>query len=109
MDYYGARNKVLYVWHNVPKSNLPLRLAGTTVNMLMFSLKPARFLTRLRGVMAAYAMILSGKAARQAVEPACYQTSQQLKKSGPLLLAEIEEKLPVISTPEPSLNCSPLR
>jgi glycosyltransferase involved in cell wall biosynthesis len=94
MDYYGARNKVLYAWHNVPFPHLPVHLAATTVMTATFSRKPARFLTRLRGVLGAYGMILSGRTSRQPVAVNIYKASRRLKKQGPLRLDEIEANLP---------------
>ena len=34
MDFYGARNKVLYAWHNVPFPGMAAHLAGTTAKTL---------------------------------------------------------------------------
>jgi glycosyltransferase involved in cell wall biosynthesis len=100
MDYYGARNKVLYAWHNVPFPDLPVRLAGTTVMTSTYSLQPARMLTRLRGVVAAYAIVCTGRMARRPVASRIYKLSQKLKKRGPLPLNEIEGELPTQSPPD---------
>jgi GT2 family glycosyltransferase len=94
MDYYGARNKVLYAWHNVPLPHFPVHLAATTAMTATFSQQPARFLTRLRGVLAAYANILAGRSARQPVSRNIYKLSRRLKKQGALRLEEIEGSLP---------------
>lgn len=99
MDYFGARNKVLYAWHNVPFPHLPRHLAATTILTAMFSLKPARFLTRLRGVAGAYRVILTGKGRRQPVARATYEVSRQLKRHGPLPLSEIERMLSTAKAP----------
>jgi glycosyltransferase involved in cell wall biosynthesis len=99
MDYYGARNKVLYAWHNVPSLDLPVRLAGTTVLTSTFSLKPARMMTRLGGVLGAYATACTGRTSRRPVARSIYKLSQQLKKRGPLPLDEIEKEMPTPSPP----------
>ena len=54
MDHYGCRNAVLFAWSNVPWLGFPLHIVATTVNCLRWSLKPTRFLTRLKGVLAGY-------------------------------------------------------
>ena len=93
MDYFGARNKVLYAWHNVPLPYLPMHLAATTVMTATYSLKPARLLTRVRGVMGAYGTILAGKTTRQPVAGSAYRMSRELKRKGPLALEQIEPRL----------------
>jgi glycosyltransferase involved in cell wall biosynthesis len=54
MDYYGARNAILFVWQNVPWPAFPVHLAATTFNVLRLTFKPKRFLTRLRAIGAGY-------------------------------------------------------
>lgn len=98
MDYFGARNKVLYAWHNVPFPHLPKHLVATTILTAIFSLKPTRFLTRIRGVADAYRVIMTGKSKRHPVAPKTYELSRQLKKRGPLPLDEIEPDLPALPT-----------
>jgi GT2 family glycosyltransferase len=93
MDYYGSRNKVLYAWHNVPFPAVALHLAGTTVKTLVYKLRPDRIWTRLRGVLAGYAMSASGRAIRQPVRGDTYAVSQALKRRGPIPLIEIANRL----------------
>jgi GT2 family glycosyltransferase len=94
MDYYGARNKVLYAWNNVPWPFLPMHLAATTFMTSIFALQPARLLTRLRGVLAAYALCGCGQGDRRPVRPSVYRLSRALKRRGAVPLAEIERRLP---------------
>lgn len=94
MDYYGARNKVLYAWSNVPAPQVAGHLAVTTVKTLLFSLRPDRFLTRLGGVIAACQLCLRGRAPRQPVSATTYRVSRLLKARGAVRLAEIEAFLP---------------
>jgi glycosyltransferase involved in cell wall biosynthesis len=54
MDYYGARNAILFVWQNVPCPPFAVHLPATTFNVLRWSLNPKRFLTRLKGVCIGY-------------------------------------------------------
>ena len=53
MDYYGARNAVLFELQNVPLSALPLRLPITLAQLVVWTLEPRRLWTRLKGIGAA--------------------------------------------------------
>ena len=94
MDFYGARNKVLYAWHNAPFPAVATQLTGTTVKTLGHALRPGRIWTRLRGVLSGYALCASGRVARQPVRAEVYAASQMLKRRGPMSLEEISERLP---------------
>jgi glycosyltransferase involved in cell wall biosynthesis len=96
MDYYGARNKVLYAWHNIPFPYLPFHLAATTIKTSTFSFQPGRLMTRLRGVMEAYTMVCTGRTGRQPVSAKNYELSRELKRRGPLPINEIEKDLPTM-------------
>jgi GT2 family glycosyltransferase len=96
MDYYGARNKVLYAWHNIPFPYLPLHLTVTTIKTSTFSFRPGRLITRWRGVVGAYAMVCTGRTTRQPVSAKSYELSRSLKLRGPLPLTEIESDLPTM-------------
>jgi glycosyltransferase involved in cell wall biosynthesis len=93
MDYYGARNKVLYAWQNVPFPFAAGHLGATTAMTLCQSFQPYRFWTRLRGVLSAYLLCLAGSAPRQAVPPAIYRLSRKLKQREATPLFEIEHLL----------------
>jgi glycosyltransferase involved in cell wall biosynthesis len=94
MDYFGARNKVLYAWHNVPFPYFPVHLTAATVRAATYTMKPGRLLTRLKGVVNAYAAIMAGRTAREPVAGNVYRVSRDLNKYGPLPLDEIEGELP---------------
>jgi GT2 family glycosyltransferase len=94
MDYYGARNKVLYACHNVPMPNLAVHLTATTFFTSIYARNPRRFLTRLRGVAGAYSRICTGQIRRQPVARPVYRLSRELKRRGPMRLGEIESQLP---------------
>jgi glycosyltransferase involved in cell wall biosynthesis len=94
MDYYGSRNKVLYCWHHVPFPYAIGHLSATTVRTLAYNLRPRRLATRVRGVVAAYAMACSGRCSRHPVQPAIYRLSRRLKHWGAVSLDEIEPHLP---------------
>lgn len=90
MDYFGARNKILYAWHNVPFPAVALQLPGRTGKALVFSLRPGRMLTRLRGLLDGYFLCLTSRAKRQPVKLAVYRLSRELKRLGAVPLNEIE-------------------
>jgi glycosyltransferase involved in cell wall biosynthesis len=94
MDFYGARNKILYAWQNVPMPNLPIHLAGTTRVALAHTLNPARFWRRLRAVSSGYALVLAGASCREPVKLATYRLSRLLKRRKAVPLEEIEAQLP---------------
>lgn len=106
MDFYGARNKVLYAWHNVPLPHLVKHLAVTTLMTAVYARQPGRCLTRLRGVAGAYAAVCSGRTKRQPVATRIYQLSRKLKLNGPVPLAEIEKDLPATAA-APFTICEP--
>ena len=93
MDYFGARNKVMYAWNNVPFPYFPQHLAATTFMTLTFASHPARCLTRVRGVLAAYASCCTGRGDRRPVKPSIYRLSRELKRRGAVLFNEIKPRL----------------
>jgi glycosyltransferase involved in cell wall biosynthesis len=94
MDYFGARNKVLYAWHNVPFPSVIGHLGAATANALLRALRPNRFWTRFRGVMAAYGLVFTGNCDRQPITPQIYQLSRILRTRQAITLEEIEDLLP---------------
>lgn len=97
MDYYGARNKVLYAWHNVPFPAVIGHLAGTTAKTLAYTFRPNRVWTRLRGVLAGCVLAANGRARREPVKMAAYRLSQELKRQGVMPVEEISSRLPEAS------------
>jgi glycosyltransferase involved in cell wall biosynthesis len=93
MDFYGARNKVLYAWHNVPFPAFAYHLAGTTAKTLVYTRQPSRLWTRLRGVAAGYAICALNQANRRPVTISTYRLSQELKRRGAVPLNEIVDRL----------------
>lgn len=93
MDYYGARNKVLYAWHNVPAPALALHLAGTTAKTLLYTPQPRRAWIRLQGVLAAYGLCIRNRAVRCPVAQDTYRLSRELKQRGAVPLDEIMDQL----------------
>ncbi|HEX4265926.1 MAG TPA: glycosyltransferase family 2 protein [Verrucomicrobiae bacterium] len=105
MDYYGARNKILFAWHNVPWRHLPAHLFCTTALAASHTASPRRLLTRFRGIAAAYALICSRKISRSPVSADVYQLGRQLKRRGAIPLDELMNRLiarPTLASPETS-------
>ena len=96
MDYFGARNKVMYAWNNVPFPYLPMHLAATTLMTSIYARHPVRFLTRVRGVVAAYGICVTGRADRRPVRASVYRLSRELKRRGAVPFDEIEPQLPTM-------------
>jgi glycosyltransferase involved in cell wall biosynthesis len=102
MDFYGARNKILYAWHNIPFPAVALQLAGRTAKAIVFSLQPGRMLTRCRGLLNGYYVCATGNAKRRPVNPPVYQLSQELKFRRMTLLEEIADRLPGLNAEDVS-------
>lgn len=82
MDYYGARNAILFVGQNVPWPAFPVHLVGTITNVLRWTLRPRRFLIRFRAVIAGLWWFISN---RQQISPVTRQTytlSRRMHKAG---------------------------
>jgi hypothetical protein len=114
MDYYGSRNRVLYVWQNVPLPYTLGHLGVSTTKTLAHSLQPSRLRTRLRGVLAAYGLACAGKCKRQPILASIYRLTRELKRRGAVSLEEIEALLPRVirchsETPEPSFQASSVK
>jgi hypothetical protein len=92
-DYCGRRNDLLFAWHNVPLPDLPLHLAGTTINGLISAARAPNSGSALRGILAGAAAIGRGSCERQPVSRSIYRLQRRLKKTGPLLLDTIEGEL----------------
>jgi glycosyltransferase involved in cell wall biosynthesis len=97
MDYYGARNKILFAWHNIPFPEVTWHLAATTAKTLLYTLRPDRFWTRFRGVFSAYSACVSGQAPRAPVTAATYRLSRWLKMRGPTPLDQVVTSLPQLA------------
>jgi GT2 family glycosyltransferase len=98
MDFYGARNKVLYAWHNVPFPYLPGHLGITTAKALLYSLRPDRFWNRFRAILTGFFLCCTNRAKRRPVHSSAYRLSLLLKKTGAMPLERIERLLPDLAT-----------
>ena len=93
-DFSGRRNDILFCWHNVPMPYFPFHLLGTTLNGLAFGVRAGRIWKMLEGMASGYANSLRLWKERRPVSPEIYRLHRSLKKHGPRLLSEIEQRLP---------------
>lgn len=103
MDYYGARNKLLYAWHNVPLPYAIGHLGATIAKTLLHSLRPDRLWTRSRGAIAACQLACAGKCRRQPTGVAIYRLSRKIKRRVAVPLKEIEALMPPLNTGRKSI------
>lgn len=96
MDFYGARNAVLFAWQNVPFPFLLVHLPITTIRCLLFTLQPSRFSTRLLGLIDGYRQCFRRR--REPVSRSAYQLVRTLRK-GPKPLAQLDLRS-FVSRPE---------
>ena len=94
MDFYGRRNDILYVWHNVPWPNFPVHLLAVTAHGVNFALRCGRPWHHFKGLIAGYAACFSYWSKRRPVSRAAYGLTRRLRKSGPISLDELEPLLP---------------
>jgi len=109
MDFYGARNKIIYAWHNVPTRALPKHLAGTTARTLLHTLDPRRFLTRLRGITAGYLLCAQGRVARQPISVSAYRLSRELRLRRFVPLDEVVSRLRATVGPKAAIHATDVR
>lgn len=90
MDIWGARNTVLFTWHNVPMPYFVPHLLGTTVNALAAGVRAGSTLRKVRGVMSGYADCVRQMRERQPVRPATYRLYRRLRRVGTLPISVLE-------------------
>ena len=87
MDYYGARNSVMFLWQNVPVPHLVPHLMVTTARCVLWSLEPARLRTRLKALWHAYTGL--PRTRRQPVKAETYRRFMRLRKHGTLAMDDL--------------------
>jgi len=105
MDYYGARNKILFAWQNVPWPYFPVQALLATARVTGHTFVPSRLLTRLRGIAAAYQLICARKFPRTPVRPETYRLARELKQRGAVALDKIANRLSAPSAPIVKNEC----
>lgn len=93
-DYCGRRNDVLFAWHNVPWTMLPVHLAATTFNGLRAAAGARNPGRMLLGLLHGYLACFTRWRERRPVAGAIYRLHRRLKKRGPIALAQIRDALP---------------
>jgi glycosyltransferase involved in cell wall biosynthesis len=97
MTIYTARNRILYIWHNVPFPYLLAHLATTTVNLVRYGARTKHLGWALRGIAMGYGAICKELFHRAPVKRRTFELSRRILKSGspPVVpLREIEAELP---------------
>jgi GT2 family glycosyltransferase len=98
MDYYGRRNAILFAWHLVPFTVLPVHLAGVTINGIRTALRLRRGSAMWRGTIDGYLLASAALKRRSAVSWRTYRLHRELRKRGPLDLTLAEARLPSLAT-----------
>ena len=98
MDYYGRRNAILFAWHLVPLTVLPVHLAGVTINGIRTALRLRRGSAMWRGTVDGYLMAAAALKRRTAVSWRTYRLHRELRKRGPIDLSLAESRLPSLAT-----------
>jgi glycosyltransferase involved in cell wall biosynthesis len=88
MDVYGARNKILFSWYNVPLCYLPLHLPAATLNRLLFGLRARRPLNAIRGLLMGFAACIRRPGDRHPVRAQTYRLFRRLRRSSGMPLDE---------------------
>ncbi len=91
MDYFGARNSVLFAWQNTPWPYLPLNMLATTFNCIRWTLNPARLATRLGAI--GHGFLDSLHSQRSPVCPRVFMLWRDLRRRGPLPFASVKPRL----------------
>lgn len=88
MDHYGARNAVLFSWQNVPLPHLLVHLPATIAHVVLWTGRPARLITRLRGVLDGCVQCLRHE--RRPVPARTYRLMRRFRAAvRPLTLAQV--------------------
>jgi glycosyltransferase involved in cell wall biosynthesis len=86
MDYYGARNSILFVLEHVPMPFVILRFARALSGVLAVSLNTNRLAIRVRGAVDAFAV--ARDVGRHPFPMDVYRRFRLLEKHGPMKLSE---------------------
>lgn len=92
MDHYGPRNAILFAWQNVPFPAVLVHLPATLAGVMVWTLSPARFFTRLGGALSGLGQCL--RQARKPVSSAAYELWRRMRTAGsPLRLSDVAGEL----------------
>ena len=90
MDFYGARNAILYVWQNVPWPAFPFHLCATTIKTATWTLNPSRLLRRSHAIICGFWWSLTHLQCRRPVDHDTYRTMRRLRRNSGTRLEDIK-------------------
>lgn len=93
MDFYGRRNDVLFVWHNVPSRRFLIHFLGTIFNGIKFGLKVRRPIVMLRGSLCGVRSMFERRFKRDPVSIETYQAFRQMRRKEFVPLSAIANRL----------------
>jgi GT2 family glycosyltransferase len=93
MDYYGARNNILFCFSSVPHPYFMLHLAGTTYKVATWTFTPSRQMLRLKAIIDGFKLGLMSTPRREPVSIRTYRLFRRLRKRKFELLERIEKEL----------------
>lgn len=93
MDFYGSRNDVLFGWHNVPSSSLPLYFFRTILNTFRTAIQVGRVRDFVAGRLAGFRDCVRYSDARQPVALNTYRLYRWLRREGPKEVDQVHQYL----------------
>ncbi len=90
MDVYGARNKVLFVWYNVPVPYVMVHLPAAVLNRFVFGVRTGRLWRSTLGILKGFAGCVHEARRRRPVRPETYRVFRHLRRNEGLSLGEVQ-------------------
>ena len=90
MDHWGARNTILFTWHNVPMPFFLAHMAATSLNALAAGVRAGTTRRKVVGMASGYADCARQWRERAPVRAATYRLYRRLKRGGPLPVDVVE-------------------
>lgn len=103
LHYYGTRNKILFVWYNVPRLYRPVYLSRSALDSLIHGARVRALGIKLRAVLDGYFQGARNRAEQRPVRVATFRLYRRLRRR-PRPLAAITAQLPPVSAPQTMLN-----
>jgi GT2 family glycosyltransferase len=97
--YYAARAGIVTSYMNLPAVLVPPALAGWTARELMLIARHGGPGATVRGIAGGYRDIVRFAGKRRPLSWPVYKTLRELRKRGPMTLAQVRERLPGIVRP----------
>ena len=94
MYIYGARNTILYAWHNVPLSRLPVQWIGSVVQYLRYGFRRRHPIWVAIGLIRGFGISIKEFRHRRPISVEVYKISRLLRKDGAVPLGRMEPLLP---------------